>query len=430
MIIIKGFCTRRLQANNELNKVATFGELSTYARTFTKDIGLYSLAITPELELNVFSHKKDGEYNGVLSTAFVEPIIRLSNWIYTKSLTVSSSVTKNDYLTEFLNNFYGEITNPNIGTIQNADGRTMPEWLSFNLVSAQENQIKIWFSSDAFERDYDEYEISVVSPLLNVDTLFRPVSEIRSALAATTIADQLDKVQAAKNKSPETVLRAETIQYINPQDSTITIDTNWYILVYGPAGNNTDAIKQAIISYILANSNEPESSWKQILPYLFKTTRMYILPQWTHYAIANRETYAGIYSPITTVKDGITSAKAALSHLASTFVEENLQFTHHKYRSISLLCCGGDDNAQSKFKLTDYVPDYIGESSNTQDFNRMSELSKQWTVMMEELLIMAENNDEYTSLPLTTRRINVNNVLYLSRRLGNVEYLVAVREVV
>lgn len=429
MLTIKGFCTRRLQADNSPNKVATFGELSTYARTFTKDIGIYSNTTYPEVELNIFSHKLDGVDNGVLAIAFIDSIISVTNWIYAKSLTINSDINKQEYLTDMSNNFFGQFTNLNIGLIKNAEGRTIPEWFSFSLTSHPSNEVKIWLSSVAFERDYDEYEITVVSPLLTVDTMFRPVSEIRTVLASVSMTDMLEKVQNAKNKSPETVLRAENIQYIHPADPAITIDTTWYVLVYGPAGNNSEAIKNALIEYILANSGEPETAWKQIFPFLFKVTRMYILPKWENMAIPNRLSVAGIYSPIAGTKDSLTYAKAALPFLANTFVEDNLEITHHKYRSITLLCCGDADNAQNLFKLSDYVPDYIAESSNTQDFNRMSENTKHWTVMMEELLIIAENYTDFSQLPANTRKLELNGVKYIGRRLGRIEYLVASKEV-
>ena len=197
----------------------------------------------------------------------------------------------------------------------------------------------------------------MISPLANVDTLFRPVSEIRTALGNRTLAEQLENVQTVKAKLPETALRLETVQYINPVDNNITFDLNWYILVYGPMGNNSEAIKQAIIDYIMAHTSETEAAWKQILPFLFRVTRMYVIPRWDRIAIASRQSTVGIYSPITSVKENLTHAKTALSHLANAFVEEHLQVTHHKFRSVTLLTCGGEDNAQDKFKLTDYVPD-------------------------------------------------------------------------
>ena len=193
-------------------------------------------------------------------------------------------------------------------------------------------------------------------------------------------------------------------------------------------GNNSEAIKQAIIDYIMAHTSETEAAWKQILPFLFRVTRMYVIPRWDRIAIASRQSTVGIYSPITSVKENLTHAKTALSHLANAFVEEHLQVTHHKFRSVTLLTCGGEDNAQDKFKLTDYVPDYIAESSTSPDYSRMSETSKRFTVLMEELLIMAENFDAVAGMPINTRKVRINNVDYVGRKLGPVEYLVAIKE--
>ncbi len=429
MLTIKGFCTRRLQADNNPHKVATFGELSPLARTFARDIGIYSKTDTPEFEFNVFSHKRDGVSVGLVNTEFTDSVIEITKWIYDKSLTIGSDASRQDYLVDMGNMFYGRFQNLTVGTIKYSQGRTMPEWFSFSKNDGTDNTVKIWLSSDAFERDYDEYEIIVVPPLINVDTFFQPPNEIRSALNAVNIMDQMDLIQDAKQGSPETQLKAEVINYINPNDTNIIIPSTWYVLIYGPAGNNTESIKSAITDFILSKSTQPESAWKLIFPYLFKVTRMYILPRWDKLAIPNRTTNVGIYSPVATVSESLTYAKTSLFHMSTSFIDLNLQVTHHKYRAVSLLCCGGEDNAQDKFKLTDYFPDYIAESSNSQDFNRMAENTKLWTVLMEQLLILAENYNEDMSLPINVRRLTISNVKYVGKRFNNVEFLVAVREV-
>ena len=63
-----------------------------------------------------------------------------------------------------------------------------------------------------------------------------------------------------------------------------------------------------------------------------------------------------------------------------------------------------------------------------EDFNRMSDYTKSWTIMMEELLILAEKINDQASLPVGTRRYTLDDQLYLGRRLGKIEYLVAVRD--
>ena len=67
-------------------------------------------------------------------------------------------------------------------------------------------------------------------------------------------------------------------------------------------------------------------------------------------------------------------------------------------------------------------------TSTSPDYSRMSETSKRFTVLMEELLIMAENFDAVAGMPVNTRKVRINNVDYVGRKLGQVEYLVAIKE--
>ena len=423
---IKGFCAKHDLADNVPGKTAQVGELTTYARTFSKDIGIYTDISYPNLEVDIFSCRNiDGEILKPFDN-HVALLLQIANTVYGNEI---STTNRSDYATTLNNLYFGSIESIEVGNIITTVGGTIPESISFVISDTEPIEVKLWFSAIAMERDYDEYEIEVVHPLLNIDILFNPVAEIRAALAETNVSAQLEKVQLLKDKKPETVLRAETIKYVNPSDPTIEIDLVWYVLIYGPNGDNEDAIKNAIADAILAESSEPVEAWKEILPFLFKVTRMFVLPRWDIMSIPSRLDLVGIYSPISTVKEALTYAKATLSHLTNRHVEDNLQITHHKYRAVTLLVCGGEDNALDKFKLTDYVPDYIAESSTSQDFNRQTETTKRWTVAMEELLMLAESFTVLTALPVGVRRVTIGDVAYLTKRIDSVEWLVAIREV-
>lgn len=428
MLTIKGFVENSSLANNEESAIATFGELSTFSRTFAKDIGIYTDQVAPALTLNVFSHKLSNVKNGVVLLDHVKRILTVVKAVYDKASSIDANTPRADYIADLTHDLHAQADAISVGRFVTLGALTVPEWISFKMSIADDNAVKIWLSNLAFERDWDEYEITVVPPLANVDTLFRPLAEIRASLSARTITEQMDQVRTLRGKHPETDLVAETVTYVNPQDNTVTYPITWYLLIYGPQGSNSEAIKRAIIDYIMANSREPESSWKTILPFLFKNTVMYILPRWEKLAIPNRQATVGIYSPITSLTEDLTYIKTSLAHLTTRFVEENAQVTHHKWRSITLLTCGGQDNAQDKFKLTDYIPDYIGEATSSLDFARMSAASREWTVAIEEMLIIAEAIDSAGALPLHTRRVTVGSVDYIARKIGPVEYHVALKE--
>ena len=431
MLTVKGFISQPQLADNRFNTTAPFGELSSYARTFSKDITSHTDSRWPNTELELFVCKLSTTGRVSLSTEFADQIIQIGKWIYDLSVTASPSMGRNDFLTAFLNQFHGNITTVDCGEIKVNGTARIPEWVSWKKTSGThaDNYIKVWFSSTSFERDYDEYEIVVVPPVLNVDTFFRPYSEVVAAVNARSMPMLMEIVQEAKQKKPETLLRVEPIQYVNPGNSAQVIETNWPVIIYGPAGDTSDNVKAAIIAYILANSLEPENSWKMVIPDLFRSTQMYILPRWDLFAIPNRTDRVGIYSPIMSPVQAVALAKIKLPMLPTLHIDQHIQITHHKYRSIGLIAVGSTDNKDAKYKLTDYVPDYIAEASTHQDFNRQNEKTKQWTIMMDRLLQLAENATELTDLPIGVRRLLVNNKLFLAQKFEKVEYLVATKAI-
>lgn len=429
MLKIKGFCTHALQVDNTPGVVATFGELSTYARTYARDIGIYTSSSYAGIEFNCFRHAEGNTPQGKLTADYYNVILQVTQWIYNRATSISNTIVKNDYVVDMQTAFAGVINTVDIGTIKYDGTNTIPEWFKFAITGKPSNEVKVWLSSNAFEVQYDEFEIVVVNPLDNIDILFNTVSKINEDIQNNPSSKVMQKVVDAKNKAPETFLRIETVTYVNPQNTDITVNIDWYVLIYGVAGDNPEEVKTAIINYILSHSTEDENAWKQVLPYLFKNTRMYILPMWSNMAIPNRVSTAGIYSPISNANASLTYAKATLAPINNTFVTNNLEITHHKYRAITLLCCGDPDNVQSKFKLSDYMPDYIAESSTSQDFNRMAETTKQWTIDMERMLVIAENINEYPQLPSDIRKTVLNNITYVTKEIARVQYLVAVREI-
>ena len=433
---IKGFCTNAAFVNNDPSRTSQIGELTTYARTFSKDIKIYNNVEYPGLELNIFSCKEEVVSQDVnvinevqVPDAIVELLLKISSWVYKGE--VKPTTDPSEYAVELHNNdeFFNELSEVTAGDLVFAGASVIPTSLAFKLLKFDNVEVKLWFSTQVMENEYDEYEIVVVNPLLNMDVLFKSVADIQQELAAVSVTSQIERTQEIKNRHPETIMIAETIQYINNKDPNIKFDLVWYVLIYGPNGNNEDAIKEAIRTAILENSSATIEDWKQILPYLFKTTRMYILPRWDRMSIPSRLDNVGIYSPISDVQEAIRYATTFLSpELTTLHVEQNLEITHHKYRSITLLACGGADNALEKYKLSDYIGDYIAESSTSQDYNRQCEFTRNWTVTMEEILILAENLSIQVNLPFGVRKVVINDSTFLSKRMGNVEWLVAIRE--
>lgn len=429
MISIKAFASNDLLIDNRLGAVALVGELSNYSRTFSREIGDYTDSRWEDIHVLTFSAKNNGVPTPI-NTNYSTHMLEIVKWLYDFVATASPNITKNDMLVSLNNQFAGSVSNPNCGDLVTVDGWRIPEWLSwsFNGQSVN-NTIKVWFADYAFQRDYDEYEIVVIPPVDHVDTLFRPITEVNQALALRNPTRMMELVNETRNRQPDTMLHAETLPYTSPAGAGLTLDTAWYAVIYGPAGNQPDIVRNAIKTHILSSTQDTEDSWKTLLPDLFRTTQMYLLPMWERMAIPSRSNLVGIYSPILSPNTALERAYNFLPDLATAHIDTNTQITHHKFRSIAIVAVGNTDNKDAKYKLTDYVPDYIAEASSHQDFNRMTEYTKAWTIMMDELLILAEKYTPSLILPAHVRRMQRQGFTYLSRRISGVDWMVAVKAV-
>ena len=158
---------------------------------------------------------------------------------------------------------------------------------------------------------------TMIPPITPLDGFFTASANVRALIDEVTYIDTINAIQTAKTINPETTLVGETYAYVDPTNQTNLIPTNWTLLIYGPAGNNIDAIQNALINYILANSTHTQAQWTQILPSLFKQTEFTLVPMWDQYAVPNRNQQSGVYSPL-------ANASRALSMMTSVAQSRDL----------------------------------------------------------------------------------------------------------
>lgn len=424
MYNLKGFVRIQPLVNNSFGVISSLGELSTHAMTFTKERGEYEDIAYQDLTFISFSSKRSDTGVTSVPPAYVDNILNVINHTYQYCKTATSSLTLGDILNHLINSFASTIQNIEAGSLVNSPTVKLPEWISWSAPGLGQNRIKIWLSDAAFIRQYDEYEIIVVPPIDNLDDLFREPGITGTALDNRTPGKTMEIIQNLKNNHPETVIRAETYKFTNPLVSTYNRQITWHVIVYGSAGDNTDIIKNDIVNHCLNNSSFTGNDWRNIVPDLFRTTEFIMVPDWLKYAIPNRTVQAGIYSPITTAYNAYAEIRAQYPNYPEEHIKDNLQVFNHPYRSLSISCFGGDDNIDSKYKLSDVFPDYTIFGTSSPDFNRMSKKTQEWSYMLQELLIIAEDTEQQTILPSNVRKMNRNGKLYIARTYENVQYLV------
>jgi hypothetical protein len=313
--------------------------------------------------------------------------------------------------------------------VSDTTSHSAPEWVQWSnktISGLGGNQLKVWFNDTAFQAQYDDFEIVVVPPLVGLNNFFKTPVEVKAALAAETPVTTMNRVQTAKAGYPETVIRAESFDWINPFDAADKVSTSWHVLIYGEAGNNPDAISDALVAYALANSGYTRPQWVNIMPDMFRRTEFVLVPMWDQYAIGNYVVESGIYSPVVNLKRAIALIKSVINDTVNyplAHIDDHLQLMAHPYKSLQILSVGNPLNRDSLTELTDVYPDILAISTTSIDFNRMEVATKNFLTALGEMIPAAEELTLYTSAPAGMSKSVRAGKLYLVKRVNNIDYL-------
>lgn len=425
MYSLKGFVEFAGLASNTPGVVAKIGELSSLAMTYSKEKGFYDSVTYKDVEITSFSSKQDA--NKVEIPASVKTkVFDVVAWLYGQMIATSNTQDRTTLLSMLANTFGTTAEQIECGTIVTDGTLYVPEWLAWKVVGS-ESYIRLWFTDESFRTQYDEYEIVVVPALVKLDNFFLPASDVETYLKAMTTNLMVDRMQIAKAGYPETIMRVETYDYIAPGNPDFKVPSRWGVLIYGEAGNNVDAIKDAIVNYVLANSTHPRTEWVNILPDLFKRTEFIFTPLYTQYGIPNRTLEAGVYSPLIKLPDAKAAAKKTASKYPQAHIDNYISFMGHPYKSLALVILGGPENRQGKFYFTDFYPDFISVNTSSIDFNRMSQETQDIANMLADMIYEAESVTKFSVLPFGMTKLIRDNILFVVRTVNNVQFLVAAK---
>lgn len=428
MYQLKGFVTIKDLVNNAVGMTAPIGELSLWSQTYTKERGEYENVACPGFRLaSIYSLDT---VTGIipLNKPLADRVLVISKWVFDFLKSAQQPLPEGEFANEILAMFPSEISYFNFGNLIDDGVNIMPEWISWKDLLFPDNEIRVWFSDEAFAAQFDLTEIVTVAPLLNLDEFFLAPNLLKSKIFARSATETMNIIQETKGNNPETILRTETFDYKSPDQTFASFPTNWTVLIYGAAGDNPDTIKDAIISYILENSTHTRAEWSVILPDLFKRTEFMLNPAWYSYAIPNKTVQAGIYSPIVHPKEALFFAKTIITEYDPVHIENVISYFNHPYKAISIGCVGSIENRDNKVIINDFFPDYINVGTHSTDFNRMALSTQNWALLLEELLITAESMTEFSTIPRNMRRMHRGGYLYVSAVFENVQYLVSAKE--
>jgi hypothetical protein len=332
-----------------------------------------------------------------------------------------------DFKNTIMATFFGQIGNLEFGDFLDNGSIAFPEWLTWESTAQGGNRVKIWTADAAFQTQYDDYEIVVVPPIPDLDHFFYAYGTVVSELDAVPLPEFMERIQNSKGNDPETYLRVQQYNFVNVLNTAQKHPTNWGVLIYGQQGDNIDNIKDAIVAYVLANSSHSQSEWEQRIPDLFKRTEFTMLPRWDLVSVPNQSVHSVLYGSMVDPREAIEFAKQAITYYQDAFVEANCTVMPYDYKALMIVAVNGDTNVPEAARLPELFPDYVPVPSTSQDFNRMTERTRNWVLFLQALLVAAETATLYSSVPQNLRKQQRDGVLYVSSMFENINYLVAAR---
>lgn len=422
--------------DNAVGKVAPLGELSKASASFSKEHGFYSDAVAaPYVRLVCLrSTEADDSTNNVtlvpMATGYSDPLLQVANWFAKTAInsgfTNDSALAAQNFSTEF-----PTFTLLDIGKMYtNTAGQWLPGSVAMKLNGASEdNYLKLWFVDAAFQAEYSFYTIEVLPPLPNVDDLTKDYETTIPALQALTIEGQIKKAKDLWYGGDYTLLDAEAYAWYDFEDPTKTTPATFVLAIWGAAGNNDDAKRQAIRDYVLANSQYGADRWEVHLPDAFIPTEFYLIPLWDRIAVPEQTVSYGVYRPAVKPNEAVSISQDTMDGYTAAWVTgDNVEVVSTTMKSVLVLALGNEKNRLAKSTFSAQWPGYAAIPTTHIDFDNMSPTTQQFVYLLNAMLVTAETLNEFSDLPAGMSRVTRGNKLYLASTLNDCQYLMLAKQ--
>lgn len=397
MYDLKGFFSMSSLADNRRDHVAAFGELTTQSKTFTRDMREYGKTTYPDVQFYMFRAIDEMEIRVEPSAAFMDNVLKLGQWVYEQHQRKLIPANKNKpAFVDAIENEFEFITGVVIGEILTGPtpDKNMPDFIQFKMLDGtRQYQITVWCADSAFMIQYPEYEIFLVPPLPDIESLIDGKVAVNNKLLELSDSYRVNAIQDIKQNHPETALITYELTWHDPKDFNAILKTTWVAVIYGQAGVDTEAIKEAIREYIDANSDYDK--WDEIYPDLYSENEFIIIPDWKNLALPANALKVGLYGSMTKVEElkqnvirflpsGYNKTESGVNH-----VNQNLLAGSAYYRTLMFGAIGNPNNRNDTFDLKTLYPDYMAVDPQDPDFVRMSTKTQEWTLELNKALNLA-----------------------------------------
>jgi len=429
MYKLKAFSVISALIDNTRAQVAPVGELSPMALTYAREKEYLNTAAAAGHTLVVFSSTQDG-VNQQVDPVLAGKLLLINKWAYEQALAGAFTPSTESFRTAFILQFGTQYSLWSVGAMVEAGQNIwLPGVIEVRDQADDTKQYKLWYATEVFEQQFDEYEIKIVPPVEDLDVFFLGRTAVQTALTDMTHDLVVEKIMAAKEGYPETYLQGEMFEWFDPVaplDVSRRIKTYWSVIIHGIAGRNIDAIKEAIRDYILSHSDHTKDEWAKLFPEIFTSTEFVFVPLWGNYSITNRELESGLYSSVTNALAGIAQLKQLVKGEGYTpeYLETNAEVFGAAFKAVTVMVAGGPHNRDGIRSFVQRYTDYINIDTTTTDFGRMSPETRRFVLALIELLAVAEEMTPDSAVPVKFTRLIRDGVLYVAYNLDRFQLIV------
>lgn len=420
--LILGFAEIPSLANNTAGVVASVGELSLKARTYSREKQFIATNTEPGLELVVFKASVDGTHLGSLDSTYCAEVLTLLNTIRNN---FDNTISLDDFL---LANAGVKFSSFEHGTIISQDGTFLPSYVSFTHSDNGGVDYKIWFSDAYFLNEYEGYELVIIPPCVDVNALNGSYEDVLAALTSYTYPLQVAGIEAAKGDFPYSELTVYSLDWTDPNDPSITHTIDWTVIGYGKQALRTENILAAIRTYLATEGDIPAEDWVNFFPVLDTVNTFTLIPMWDNIALSAGEGIDSLLRPMITITEILSKGPAIMIGRTESDFKDNAEMFTLLYKNTMVICMPDGNNTEDALSFVGLFPDYTVIELNDQSADRLSAETQSIIVTLDSMVRACYKDTGSNHLTTGTTRIHVGGVNFLEASNNNIVYRMATRE--
>ena len=417
-----GFLNINSFFDNSENAVNSVGELSSFGRTFSRDVEEFHSTLCSLIifDRSGFTNLQDPAWLQTFGQQLVDEMSGLPGAVDAPNL-----------LPQVQGIIGGSFNATAVGNsiLHVEDGRQYPEWIEMHLDDGLEGvDVKIWLVDTTFQAEYPLCEITVISPIANAQDYMNDFASAKAETLNVTTSQLMAKGNAEMGNDVFTGTDIVTLRVYDAADSNNWVDSEWLVYYNGGVACNHTAFLTAIGEFLENGGAFSLNDWGEIMPSLIPLNRFFCVPRWAKTAVDNPSLSAPLYSPTLLPGDEAAVAGLYFSTYAEADVLLRMEHAIALHKSLAFWVMPSEENPDGWIKFSEKFPDYMAIAVNDPAINQLNAVTRAAMLDLQLLVQAAEVYTPGDTLPGDVTEVTYDGYRYLQKQTLSVAVLVATRE--